>query len=105
MRKEIPSTWFYRLLAIKLLIIGLSLYFMPMLLDLKFLPLVTVLVKSKVSFLACPIFAAVVATTIALLVFSVSWFLCRPYKALCQLVLAGVGCYFIFFTTATVATS
>ena len=78
---------------------------MPMLLDLKFLPLVTVLIKSKVSYLAAPIFAAVVAITIALFVFTVSWFLCRPYKALSCTVLFGVGCYFIFFTTATIATS
>ena len=78
---------------------------MPILLELKFLPLVNVLVKSKVSYLAALIFAAVVAMTIAFLVFTVSWFLCRPFKALCYIVLFGVGCYFIFFTTATITTS
>ena len=77
---------------------------MPMLLELKFLPLVAVLVKCKVSYLACPIFAAVVAATISLFVFTVSWLLFRPMKAGFFIVLFAAGCYFIFFTTATVAT-
>ena len=98
--------WAFRLLAIKLLIIGLSLCFMPLLLNLvKYLPLVNVLVKSKVAYWACPIFAAVVAMTITFLILTVSWFLYRPMKTLLFTTFFGFGCYLIFLSNVTIATT
>lgn len=90
------STLGFRFMGVFLAVMGLYMIFTPVILLLKWIPLVGFLLGGITS-LAAAIFALVIGLTMSLLVMSVAWLLFRPLVALSLLALGGVGVYLTLF--------
>lgn len=75
---------------------GLYLIFTPIVLLLKFIPLVGAFLGACAS-LCAALIAIVVGLTLSLLTMALAWLLFRPMYTLMLLTLAGVGIYFTCF--------
>ena len=85
-----------RFASIFLCCVGLYLIFTPIILLLKFIPLIGALLGACAS-LCAGLIAAVVGVTLSLLNMALAWLLFRPLYTLLLLTLAGVSIYFTCF--------
>ena len=86
----------YRIIGVVLAVLGVFLIFTPVILDLKWIPLISVLLNGITS-LATLFFSLIVGMTICLLVIAVAWLCFRPLLALSLLTLASISISLIFF--------
>ena len=84
-----------RFLGIVLSVAGLWMIFTPIIVALKWIPLVGALLGGIAAF-ASFLFALLVGMTISLLVIATAWLFFRPCLALSLLTLSGIGIYLAF---------
>ena len=82
-------------------VVGLYMIFTPLILMLKWIPLVGFLLGG-IATLAAAIFAFVIGLTMSVLVMSVAWLIFRPLLALSMLTVSGIGIYLSFFWDGTI---
>ena len=84
-----------RLLGVVLSVVGLNLIFTPIIVVLKWIPLIGALLGG-VAAIASFLFSLLCGVTISLLVIATAWLFFRPCLALSLLTLVGLGFYLIF---------
>ena len=86
----------FRILGMVLNVLGLNLIFTPIILILKWIPLIGVLL-SGVGSLAAFFFSLIVGLTMSLLVIALAWLFFRPLVGLTLLTLTCLSTYLIFY--------
>ena len=97
-QEEIKLVWATRLtriLGVFLSVIGLWMIFTPIIVILKWIPLIGALLGG-VAALASFLFALLVGVTLSLLNIATAWLFFRPCLALSLLTIVGIGVYMIF---------
>lgn len=89
------STFFFRVLGVALHILGLYLIFTPIILLLKWIPLIGVFLGHFASFAAL-IIAFIVGLTVATFVMAMAWLFFRPLLSLTLIGLASLASYLVF---------
>ena len=91
----------FRFLGVFLAVAGLYLIFTPLILMMKWIPLVGFLL-GHITALAAALFAFVIGVTMSVLVMSIAWLIFRPMVALSLLSVSGIGIYLAFFWDGTI---
>ena len=87
-----------RVFGIIMCVGGLYMIFTPIILLLKWIPLIGALLGAIASFAAF-LLALIVGLTLSFFRIAIAWIIFRPFVALSLLTLAGIGSYFLFFWT------
>ena len=89
-----------RVVGIVLCVTGFNLIFTPIIVLLKFIPLIGALLGA-IAALAAFIFALIVGLTLSFISIALAWILFRPLVAISLLTVAGIGGYFVFVWQGT----
>ena len=85
-----------RILSITLSVIGFFLIFTPIIVLLKWIPLIGVFLGGA-AMIAAFLIALIVGLTLSISNIALAWLLFRPFLAISLLSIVGLGVYFLFF--------